>query len=172
MYTDSSTGGTTVSGSIVSSATGSLIAQIDQINAPYFWYGDTRDAPYEPYGFWFSEDIDVSVGEDKFLVVWRGDHSNASGHVIYGRLFSKEGASLTESFVVSNQWGHDVQQPISSSADCEEFSVAYTSRYPKSLFIDHFDIDSNTPSTIPNTPLTLQESSAGLIPEVWENYME
>ena len=166
--------GTDLSASIVNSATGSLIAQIDQINAPYFWYGDTLEAPYEGYGFWFSEDIDVSaVGEDKFLVVWRGDYSNSSGHVIYGRLFSKEGTSLTDSFIVSTQWGHDVQQPtIIPSADGEEFSLAYTSRYPKSLFIENYDIDSSTPSTIPNTPLTLQESSAGLIPEVWENYME
>ena len=117
------------------------------------------------------EDIDVSaVGEDKFLVVWRGDYSYSSNHVIYGRLFSKEGTALTDSFIVSTQWAHDLQQPtIIPSADGEEFSLAYTSRYPKSLFIENYDIDSSTPSTIPNTPLTLQESSAGLIPEVWEN---
>ena len=34
----------------MNSATGSLIAQIDQINAPY-WYGENLDAPYSSKGF-------------------------------------------------------------------------------------------------------------------------
>ena len=78
--------------------------------------------------------------------------------VIYGRLFSTSGTPLSDSFIVSKHWENSPLNPnIVNSENGEGFSVAYITRYPKELYVDHYNLS-------PSGTITFEGSDSGLFP--------